>query len=261
MIFPFGSHTQAALIDAICDGYSHADMGTLFMRVGIDQWDVRGEGVNKATRAQRVIQGLRDDLDSAAHAKALELATEVVTHGDIPESPWGRNKPMWWQPLVDALSGDGFDWDGAAQRLFPAAEGLDVAEEYGVLEARLKDLGWTTPATHYRQALQALADGHWESANAQVRSFLESFVPHLASDRVGRPLRSDFMAALQDLNSQDILFPGEFDFARGFWKLANPRGSHAGLSDREEARFRVFVATAYARFLLSRLPGATSQTK
>lgn len=123
-----------------------------------------------------------------------------------------------------------------------------------MLETRLRDLGWDTAAAHYRQSLEALAAGHWESANAQVRSFLEAFVPALASDALDRPPRTDFLAALQDLKSHDALFDGEYDFARGFWKLANPRGSHAGLSDREEARFRVFVATVYARFLLSRLP-------
>lgn len=109
-------------------------------------------------------------------------------------------------------------------------------------------------AAHYRQALEALGAGHWESANAQVRSFLEAFVPVLASDALNRPPRTDFLAALEELKNHNALFDREFDFARGPWKLANPRGSHAGLSDREEARFRVFVATVYARFLLSRLP-------
>ena len=121
---PFGPRTQAALIEAISDGYSHSDMTTLFMRAGVDQWDSRGDGITKATRAQRVIQGLRDDQAPSANSKAFELVAEVVKHGDLPASPFGPDSPPWWQPLIDALSSDGYDWDTDAKRLFPAAEGL-----------------------------------------------------------------------------------------------------------------------------------------
>jgi hypothetical protein len=163
---------QAAVIEAISDGYSHSDMTTLFIRAGVDQWDSRGEGITKATRAQRVIHGLRDDQEPSANSKAFELVAEVVKHGDVPASPFGPDTPRWWQPLIDALSSDGYDWDTDAKRLFPAAEGLNVVEEYGVLETRLRDLGWDTAAAHYRQSLEALAAGHWESANAQSGAFL-----------------------------------------------------------------------------------------
>jgi hypothetical protein len=61
------------------------------------------------------------------------------------------------------------------------------------------------------------------------------------------------MAALQDLRDAGKLLEGEFDFARGLWKVCNSRGSHAGLSDSDEARFRFLAVTAYGRFLLDRL--------
>jgi hypothetical protein len=55
------------------------------------------------------------------------------------------------------------------------------------------------------------------------------------------------------MRDKGLLLDGEYDFARGLWEMCNARGSHAGRSDAEEARFRFLALSAYARFLLSRL--------
>ncbi|MCZ7537874.1 MAG: hypothetical protein M5T61_19395 [Acidimicrobiia bacterium] len=47
----------------------------------------------------------------------------------------------------------------------------------------------------------------------------------------------------------------EAGFGKALWKLLHPGGSHPGLSDQDESRFRLLTLTGYARFLLSRLPG------
>ena len=41
---------------------------------------------------------------------------------------------------------------------------------------------------------------------------------------------------------------------RGLWKLSHTNGSHPGQSDPDEARFRMQVITAVARFLLNHFP-------
>jgi hypothetical protein len=226
------------------------DIATLFT-VGVDPWDP-GDKVNKARRAQAVLKALRDQSGPNATRMAMDLASEVLKHGDRDVS-W-LDHPSWWSPLVEGLIDDGLEWDSASLRLVPSVEGVSASEARGLLEQRLVDLGWETAAAHYRQAVRALSAGDWESANAQLRSFLEAFIPDAAATILGTVARSDPAASLQDLNAKGALFDGEFDFARGLWKLANPRGSHAGLSDRDEAHFRMLSATAYARFLLSRLP-------
>jgi hypothetical protein len=44
---------------------------------------------------------------------------------------------------------------------------------------------------------------------------------------------------------------------RGVWQLNHTHGSHPGQSDADEARFRMQVITATARFLLKRFPERT----
>jgi hypothetical protein len=44
---------------------------------------------------------------------------------------------------------------------------------------------------------------------------------------------------------------------RGLWKLSHTHGSHPGQSDADEARFRIQVITATARFLLGHFPAGT----
>lgn len=51
------------------------------------------------------------------------------------------------------------------------------------------------------------------------------------------------------------LAEGEYDLLRGLWDLSQHRGSHPGLSDEEEARFRLMFVTSECRFLLACLPG------
>lgn len=251
MPLALGARTLAALIDAIETGYSHSSMRTLFVRVGVDAWDSpRPAGINKATRAQRVLDALRQRDDDST---AIELATEVVKDGVPGPSSW-RDPPIWWQPLVDALAGDGLEWDTSLGRLIPTDESISIPEERAQLETQLVELGWDVAAAHYRQAAEALSASRWESANAQVRSFLEALLIQAAAEILDAKPQRDPLAAIQDLKNAGTLFDGEYDFARGLWKLANPRGSHAGLSDRDEARFRLVAATAYARYLLSRLP-------
>jgi hypothetical protein len=249
--FPLGPRAVAALVEAISGGYSHSDISTLFMRVGVDPWDP-GDKVNKARRAQAVLKALRAQSSPNATRITMDLVSEVLKHGER-DVPWIEH-PSWWSPLVETLINAGLEWDSAALRLVPSVEGVSAAEARGLLEQRLVDLGWETAAAHYAQAVRALSAGDWESANAQIRSFLEAFIPDAAATILGTVPRSDPVASLQDLKGRGALFDGEFDFARGLWKLANPRGSHAGLSDRDEAQFRMLSATAYARFLLSRLP-------
>ena len=49
----------------------------------------------------------------------------------------------------------------------------------------------------------------------------------------------------------------EFDGGRmlhGIWETLHPSGSHPGLSDADEARFRMQLCTGLARFLLKHFP-------
>ena len=59
----------------------------------------------------------------------------------------------------------------------------------------------------------------------------------------------------QDLRNAERLEDDEFHYFRSFWASIQERGPHAGLSDREEALFRLHVGTASATYLLGKLLG------
>jgi hypothetical protein len=169
MTFPFGRRTVATLVEAISDGMSHSDMTTMFMRVGVDEYDNRGKSINKATRAQTVLRHLmlQDDGEDADRA-AREIATEILNraHG------WGV-RPTWLGPLETGLAADGLVFDPEIEQLLPESDGVDIATERSILAQQLDGLGWTTAGEHYRQAVEGVASGNWEAANSQLRSFLE----------------------------------------------------------------------------------------
>jgi hypothetical protein len=128
-----------------------------------------------------------------------------------------------------------------------------MPEERSIVEERLEGRGWRDAAAHYRQCADGVGARNWESANGQGHSFLEDLIPRAATDIGGKKAPREPRAALQFLRDKNLLLEGEFDFARGLWEMCNSRGSHAGRSDGEEARFRFVAISAYARFLLSRL--------
>ncbi len=253
MPFPLSSQTIGALIKALAEGNSHTELGTLFMSLGVDRWDQEGERINKERRVQGVLKGLRAANDDTAAKAALELARSAVVAGAGGTGPWGSSPARWWQPLVDALAADGLEFDEKNGRLVPVVAEISMAGERSLLERALEERGWVDAATHYRQCADGVGLRNWESANGQGRSFLEDLIPRAALELGGTKAPGEPRGALRFLHDKGLLLEGEFDFARGLWELCNSRGSHAGRSDEEEARFRFVAISAYSRFLLSRL--------
>ena len=238
------------LIEALAEGNTHSKLGTLFTTLGVDRWDP-GEDVNKEKRVQEVLKGLRASDDEAASKAALAMAQRAAQKGAPQDGVWGASAASWWQPLLDALAADGWEYDSESSRLTPIAPGVSIPEELNGLEAELEGRGWSTARLHFHRAATGYGTGDWESANSQLRSFLEDFLPRLAEAITGkRPSNSG--AAIQELD-RGFLLDGEREFLKGLWALCSERGSHPGASSRVEATFRLMTATGVARLLLSRL--------
>ncbi|MBW8059853.1 MAG: hypothetical protein FVQ78_05860 [Solirubrobacterales bacterium] len=253
MPFPLSPQTIGALIKALAEGNTHSELGTLFMSLGVEQWDQEGERINKEKRVHGVLKGLRAADDEPAAKAALALARSAVVAGTPRDGAWRRSAAPWWQPLLDALAADGLEFDKERGLLVPAVAEVSIARERSLLEQALEARGWVDAAEHYRQCADGIGSRNWESANGQGRSFLEDLIPRAASELGGAKAPREPRAALQFLRDKGLLLEGEFDFARGLWEMCNSRGSHAGQSSEEEARFRFVAISAYARFLLSRL--------
>jgi hypothetical protein len=254
MSFPLTSKTLAKLIKAIDAGFTDAQIGTLILEAGADRWAPR-DWPNKLTRLQHLFGAMRESGDDDAGRAALELATLVLNAGaPRRRGAFSESRPAdWWDGIVAEVAADGLDYDVEQGRLVPAVPGLQVADETTWIEAWLHGHGWATAAGHYRQALDSFAARNWASANSQLRTFLEDLIP-AAAEKVSGSRPKEVQAALDALRKGDILLDDEFGFAKGLWSLCQPGGSHPGLSDDEEARFRLLTVSSYARFLLSRLP-------
>lgn len=246
--FPFSSSTLGHLVQAIVQGQTEATMGTLFMMAGVDAWEPDSYP-NKDTRVQRVVKGLRADGSLPAVDGILELVRLQLVRGKARRF----NDPSpWWQPLVDAVAADGWDFDSTTDTLVPVVPGTHMSVETNWVSDALRARAWDTPAGHYDQAVDSFSAGNWAAANGQLRTFFESLI-RTAAGTPGGSGTGQVQASVDTLNAGGLLLTDEAEFLKRLWKMLHPAGSHPGLSDQMESRFRLLTLTGYARFLLSRL--------
>jgi hypothetical protein len=248
--FPLSSRTLGILVEAIDEGYEDRRIGTLLLKAGADSWQP-ATWPNKQTRLQRVFDTMRKDSGEEASVAVLELVRLVLGDGD---GNCDVRTPTTWYPNVRAaVAADGWDYDPDSGRLLPMVPGIQVAEEASLLEEKMEERGWSVASGHYRQALSAFGARNWASANAQLRSVLED-VLRSSAEFVSGKRPAEVQSSLDALRAKRVLLDGEFGFAKGLWTMCQSRGPHAGLSDEEEARFRLVTVSSYSRFLLARLP-------
>lgn len=159
--------------------------------------------------------------------------------------------------LREATRSGGFDLqliDGEA-RLLPLDEPeVPLAELMSALEADCRRLGMTVAGNHYRQAVDSLADGRNEAANAQLRTMFEEVVVNLAVlhgfSRTGQGAGGN---AIRYLIQNGYLPENDGgNYVHGLWKIVQTNGSHPGTSPAGEAHFRMHALTAAARYLIDR---------
>jgi hypothetical protein len=179
--------------------------------------------------------------------------------------------------LKEALLGDGYEiqWDawnlmpdGSQKcRLLPIdPDAIPVATEITALEAELDKRGYAEANEHYREAVKHFNDQEHSSSNGALRKMVESLVKHLAIDHAGyadtgkanqggAAIATLYVTGGQPPATQGQPLP-ENDGGRmlhGIWQILHP-GAHPGLSDADEARIRMQLCTAVARFLLKHFP-------
>jgi hypothetical protein len=252
---------------------------TLLLKAGIHYRETKDPNKQELLR-WRLLRA-RDDAykgDETAARGLLTFATELVQHSVMnPEAA-----PPWFGELCDALLADGYEltWEGTPTRtigsgyttfvergniryrILPTdAAPVPLPEQINALEAELAARGYTGVLNHYRQAIDGFTNHKYESANGDLRTALEDLVTRLAEDHTGyqrRPGSSQGGAAIAHMVDDGYLSAdGGGMLLRGLWKLSHTNGSHPGQSNADEARFRIQVITATARFLLRHFPMAT----
>jgi hypothetical protein len=180
-------------------------------------------------------------------------------------------KPQQWvgfadrpevHKLLHALARDGFILEeGGLRRALPP--GVDLPEADDEVHHMLRALGFTTTLGHLEQAITNHTDGNWAAANGQLRTGVESLFDEIA-ERLDRPaaaqtnshgrrallanLKPPFL--LRDANEWEDNGTG---YVNALFRRLHPDGAHPGLSDEEDATFRLHTVLIAARLFLRRL--------
>ncbi|PSW29055.1 hypothetical protein C9J19_08465 [Photobacterium phosphoreum] len=123
---------------------------------------------------------------------------------------------------------------------------------FEILHARLKTQGLYESDLHFSHAHSAFERSEWESANAQIRTALESLFDNVAkltldSNKTGG-------AARKQLQDNGLLRPREAKLVMEFMSVAGGAGSHAGVSNADESYGRMLAGIGIAYMGLALIP-------
>ena len=218
-------------------------------KIGIMQYLVKNPDKRGPSGASLILELIEFELEKRPSSRDQRYPPEQ------PEEVFPR--------LVNSLKRDGYIVeDNRLKAMLP--ESLQVAEIETELESLLDKFGFYTAKGHFEQAASAHTRGDWASANAQLRTFIESLFDSiseiLGSDKdklSSSHQRREFLAGLEppfflhDLNEWESGNKG--GFVQGFWRRLHPEGSHPGLSDEEDSTFRLHLVMIVADHFLRRL--------
>ena len=259
--------SRITTIEAIgsLDYLTHAEIGRLLLKFGLEEVASKNLG-SKTSRLNALIKYLIDNPDKKGPFGGnlnFELIEELIERrlSDYPNLSIEEQLPK----LVNSLKRDGYlIRDGRLKTVLP--ENIQLTEKENELDLLLEKFGFATAKGHLEQAISAHTRSDWASANAQLRSFMESLFDSIAKrltdDKKGLPLSryQKSCELLVKLNPPFLLstlnewvVSGKGGFLQGLWRRLHPQGSHPGLSDEEDSTFRLHLVILTASYYLKRL--------
>jgi hypothetical protein len=261
--------TLGLVVEIAADYFSDSDLKTLLMRADLWQY---GEGKGRGNKQELVRSSLLAARDHAEEygdtddvRRALLTFIRMIVERTVrnPADTW-----PWFPELREALLADGYEltWDvketdpwGPAPasnfRIRPTDAGpVPLSTEISALEAELRSRSYNQALNHYQQATEAFDRHHYEAANSQLRTALEDLVTRLAEDHAGyqRPAKANTGTdAIRHLIQHGHIPERDGgNMLSGLWQMIQTNGPHPGQTDADEARWRMQMVTATARFLL-----------
>lgn len=275
----FNRMTVVAAAEVISAFNSHSDMEILEV-----EWGIAGRyaaGSKSARVAGLAKVAIEENGEVVTESGRVGLARALVERAI--KAPAGVKNSDSWKRLVAGLRFDGFEivetqteidadrpW-GTPQvettiqlvRMLPSdVPGLDFREAESEVEQLLNRHGFSIAKGHLKQAISAFSRGEWSSANGALRNFYESYLNEIA-DRLGYSGEGDskdkrnFLGTLQppfllaeynEWNSNNQ----KPQFVQGLMSRMHPHGGHPGLSEEEDATFRLQINLVTARLFLRR---------
>ena len=276
----FNRMTVVAAAEVIADFNSHSDMEVLEV-----QWGITGQcnGSSKAARVaslaniaiQEQIEVMTEDGLASLSRALVEAAIGAPEHKRAGQS---------WKKLLAGLRFDGFEfveteseiesdflWQSERTemslklvRMLPSdVPELDFREAKDEISLLMDKHGFIVAKGHLRQAISAFSRGEWSSANGELRNFFESYLNEVA-DRLGYAGNADSKAKRDFLGSglEPPFLIADYNewhpknqkpqYIQGLMSRMHPHGGHPGLSEEEDATFRLQITLITARLLLRR---------
>lgn len=274
----FNRLTIVAAVEVITDFSSHSEMGILEVQWNLDQHDISSG--SKLARARDWAQiAANSNPQVLTEMGKVPLARALVEKAIL--APPKTQKQPEWKKLLAGLRFDGFELVApeASTGSFcePVVEGryelhrmlpqdvpeIDFREAANEVEMLLDQLSMTVAKGHLQRALSAFQRGEWSSANGELRNFYENYLNEIA-DNLGfsgsgdSKARRDFLGGgltppflLADYNEWNANNQKP-QYVQGLMSRMHPHGGHPGLSEEEDATFRLQISLVTARLFLRR---------
>lgn len=287
----FNRMTIVAAAEVVADFKSHSEMELLEVQWGLtEEISASGKAGRAVSWAKAAIarttpslqQGLPDQVLTEDGFMALGRA---MVETAIKAPPVKRDSQAW-KKLIAGLrldgfelvedgdeSGDGFSFSARRKtlrliRMLPEAiPGLDVREAEDEVLSLLDAHGFSVAKGHLSRAMSAFQRGEWSGANGELRNFFESYLNEIA-ERLGcqeadSKMKRDFLGG----TVTPVFLLAEYNewqpnnqkpqFVQGLMSRMHPHGGHPGLSEEEDATFRIQITLITARLFLRRFDQRT----
>jgi hypothetical protein len=279
----FNNMTIVAATEVIAEFKSHGDMSVLEI-----QWGIVGNSASKSARVASWAQRATAlDVPQVMTENGLVHLARAIVETAIKAPPGARASDVW-KKFIAGLRFDGFEvietqvpppasapWQSSPtivtlSRMLPAdIPGLDFREAENEVTTLLVQSGFMVAKGHLERAVSAFQRGEWSSANGELRNFYESYLneiaAHLGCDsQHDSKAKRDFLGRLQppfllteynewNENNQKP------QYVQGLMSRMHPHGGHPGLSEEEDATFRLQITLVTARLFLRRYRQGTRE--
>jgi hypothetical protein len=272
--------TIVAAAEVAADFASHSDMEVLEV-----QWGIEGR-CSSSSKSARVASWAKlacdEDLTVMTENGRVSLDRALVETAITALE--ARRDSVPWKKLVAGLRFDGFEvveteinvaaeypWQSEVTknvttlvRMLPGdVPGLDFREAESEVVAILDRSGFSVAKGHLKQAVSAFQRGEWSSANGELRNFFESYLNETAvalgyvgsgdskakRDFLGNNVQPPFLLADYNEWNANTQKP---QYVQGLMSRMHPHGGHPGLSEEEDATFRLQTTLITARLFLRR---------
>ena len=248
------------MIEWLESNKTNSQLVQLLFRHGLND---RYTGPNILSRLGNVFHPLvLNDADEAELESARVVFEEIVDEFSRADA-WGAvhaKRDEFHKSFQQALRVEGLDL--VEGKIVPfLSPTVEPHQEQGVLEARLERWGFAVAARELNDAVDLASEGKWESANGQVRSFLEGLCEaiaatiHSGSGKV--PVRG---AARKFLAEQCFLSQEESTLLKSLFQVLHGEGSHSGTSSSDDCHRRRLMAVSMANYYLELLDFWVSNT-